>query len=154
MVGGPIGGVIEAGAGVGALIGIAATKIEPTVMVEDMMTGMLIMKVEVGSVGAAVLATGGEGAGAQEAEETGVQLGMVVKKGVLELRNGTVKKKRLSLLREVVLAITMKVKVTTMDMSKMVTTIKLGSQISKVVTNIELVLVRFLSHTYPCCFAF
>lgn len=147
MVGGPIRGVIEAE----ALQGIAATMNDPTVIVEDMMTGMLIMKVEVGSGGAVLLATGGEGAGALEAEETGVQLGMVVRKGVLELRSGTVKKKRLNLLKEVVPAITLKV--TTMDMSGMVTTIKLSSSISKVVTNIELVLVRFLSHTYLCCFA-
>lgn len=151
MVGGPIGGVIGAVAEAEALKGIAAMMNDPTVIVEDMMTGMLIMKVEVGSGGAVVLATGGEGAGALEAEETGVQLGMVVRKGVLELRSGTVKKKRLNLLKEVAPAITMKV--TTMDVSKMVTTIKLSSPISKVVTNNELVLVRFLSHTYLCCFA-
>lgn len=137
MVGGPIGGVIEVGAG--ALIGIAAMKNGPIVIVEDMMIGMLIMKVEAGSVGAAVLTIGGEGAGALEAGETGVQLGKAVKKGVLELHNGTVKRKRLNLLREVVPAITMKVK--TMGMSKMVTTIKLSSQIGKAVMNTELVLV-------------
>lgn len=92
MGGTTVAGTVEAGAGV--LLGIEAmTSGLIVVIVESMMTGTIIMRVIAGNTGAEALDIGEEEVEVLEEGGVAVQPQMAVKRDVLELSNGTGRRK-------------------------------------------------------------